>query len=420
MTSILIKGGTIISADGKKQADILKVDGVITKIGEIDEPADEVIDASAYLVFPGLIDCHVHFREPGFEHKSTMATEAVSARAGGITCVCEMPNTNPPTTTVTALGDKIQRASDVPECDIRFYFGITSEPHLMTLKELWTSESAELQKLKTRCPGVKLYLDHSTGDQGVDLELVEDIFQACGEHNIPIIAHCEDPELNNLAKEASTSEDISAHSTMRPAKSEVKAIAFALEMAKKHNAQLQIAHLSTAEGLDLVIKAKEEGVNVTCEVAPHHLFFSDRNYNDLGTHIKMNPPVRKVEDNEALWRGLEKGLVDCIATDHAPHTAEEKQTEKPLDAPSGVPGVETALPLVLNRLTPEVVYRTMYQNPNRIFSLDKEDIVEGSHADIVLVDVTQEYEIKAADLHSKCTWTPYEGKKVKAKVVRVV
>lgn len=426
MSSILLKGGTIIGPKGRTRADILQVDGVITKIGEIEEPADTVTDASSYLIFPGLIDCHVHFREPGFEHKATIATESASARAGGITCVCEMPNTNPPTVTISALGDKIQRAALTQDCDVRFFFGVTKEPHLMALKELWTSQSGELQTLKKGCSGVKLFLDHSTGNQMVDAELAEEVFAACGELGIPLVAHCEDPKQNTMAKEANHETGVEAHSKIRPARSEAASIAYAIDLARKHGAQFHVAHLSTAQGLEHVKAAKAEGLPITCEVAPHHLIFSERDYEKLGTLVKMNPPVRTLEDNEALWRGIEQGDVDCIATDHAPHTPEEKSAWEgddsltALDAPSGVPGVETTLPLVLKRLKPEDIYRTMYTNPNRIYSLGKEDIAEGSGADIVLFDPTHQWTITAKELHSKCGWTPYEGMQVKGKVVDVL
>lgn len=420
MTSTLIKGGTIITADGATKADILKVDGVITKIGSIDESADETIDARGHTVFPGLIDCHVHFREPGFEHKATMKTEAASARAGGVTCVCEMPNTDPPTVTISAFSDKVRRAAEVTDCDIRFFFGVTTAQHLATLRDLWTGTAEELQRLKPHCSGVKLFLDHSTGDQKIEAELLDDVFAVCGQLQIPIIAHCEDPQLNATAKKANTKTDVAQHSVVRPAQSEVKAITNAIALAEKHNAALHVAHLSTKRGLEIITQAKEDGLPITCEVAPHHLLFTTFDYKHLGTLCKMNPPVRQTEDNEALWHGIEEGLIDCVATDHAPHTLEEKQTDPPLDAPSGVPGVETALPILMRRLQPDQIYRLMFTNPNRIFGLGRPDLTEGSSAEIVIVDPTAVWELHAKDLHSKCDWTPYEGREVRGKVVRVL
>lgn len=426
MTSTLIKGGTVITAKGSVRADILKVDGVITKIGVVVDTADELINAVGHVVFPGLIDCHVHFREPGFEHKATMKSEAASARAGGVTCVCDMPNTDPPTTTIIALSDKIRRAREVTDCDIRFFFGVTSGIHLATLKDLWTSNSEELQQFKKYCCGVKLFLDHSTGNQKIEEDLLDEVFLACAECHIPIIAHCEDPQMNADALAANSETDVSAHSAIRTSKSEATAIKKAIALVKIHGTAFHVAHLSSKRGLDLIVAAKKEGLPVTCEVAPHHLLLSELDYKTLGTLCKMNPPVRTVADNEALWQALEDGTIDCVATDHAPHTlAEKKEWEmhpgmSALDAPSGVPGVETALPILLYRLQPERIHALMFHNPNRIFGLGKEDLVVGSHADIVIVDPLVKREIHAADLHSKCGWTPFEGREVRGQVVRVV
>jgi dihydroorotase len=417
VTKTLIQGGTLASSG--QQQDIVIEDGVITDIGK-GLSGDETIDAKGMVLFPGLIDCHVHFREPGFEHKATMATEAASARAGGITCVCEMPNTDPPTVTVSALADKVQRASEITDCDIRFFFGVTSEPHIATLRELWTGDSGELQDLKKHCVGVKLFLDHSTGDQKIDEDIIESVFELCGEFDIPLVAHCEDPDENAQAAQMIESKDVSTHSFLRPARSEVKSIRMALRLATKHNTPFHIAHLSTQEGLDLVTEARKRGARVSCEVTPHHLIYSERDYDQLGTKGKMNPPLREMNDLNALRQGVEDGLIDCFATDHAPHTLAEKESGEPLDAPSGVPGVETVVPLMLSLYPAKTVYRMMFTNPNKIYRLGKEDLEKGSHANVVIVDPVTEWEIHAADLHTKCDWTPYEGKKVKGKVVQVV
>jgi len=340
MTKTLVKNGSFVSEAGLLNIDLF-LDGpssvtVIHRETEEESPVpDTIIDATGLLIFPGFIDCHVHFREPGFPHKATMKSEAASALAGGVTTVCEMPNTNPPTVTVAALADKVRRAANV-DLDIRFFFGVTEEIHLQELVRLWTSDAEELQRLKARCSGVKVYLDHSTGNQKVESSLVPDIFKACAEHGIPLVAHCEDPDMNAAAKEANTRTDIAAHSDMRPAESEAKAIAYAIGLAKQFGTPLHVAHLSTKQGAELVAKAKQDDVTVTCEVAPHHLFLSTDDYPELGTLMKMNPPIRTKDHVEALWQGIADGTIDCIATDHAPHTLEEKRTDPPLNAPSGV------------------------------------------------------------------------------------
>lgn len=442
MPTILIRGGAIIGPDGSRVTDILIRDGVITSIKPIiAEAADEVIDAKDHLIFPGLIDCHVHFREPGLEHKATMLSESRAALAGGITTVCEMPNTIPPTVTIAALADKVRRAEAIADCDIRFFFGITQAVHLHALSELWTSGAAEMKRLKARCCGLKLFLDHSTGNQGIDADILDDVFKTCAALRIPVVAHCEDPEMNAQAAATVTSRDISAHSAMRPAASEDKAVERAIALAAAHGTHLHIAHLSTALAVKRVREAKAAGVPVTCEVTPHHLLLSTDAYTTLGARAKVNPPLRTKEDQAALWEAIADGTVDCISTDHAPHTIEEKSAADPLNAPSGMTGVETMVPLLLtvasgglrgkdmngkesrikNReLRMEDIHRLCFANPNRIFGLGKQGIIEGVQADLVLIDPKKQWMITGSALHSKCGWTPFEGWKVTGSVARVI
>lgn len=372
---------------------------------------------SEYLTFPGLIDCHVHFREPGYEHKATMASEAVAARAGGVTTVCDMPNTNPATTSISALQDKVERASKITNCDIRFYFGATEQEHLDQLKLLWTDPAHA--ELKARCCGLKLYFDHSTGNQKANGDVLSAAFALCKELDIQIIAHCEDPAINQSAARQAPGTDVGLHSLQRPVASEIQAIQDALQLVRTHGTHFHVAHLSTGGGLDLVRAAKQEGLPVTCEVAPHHLFLNVDDYARLGTFGKMNPPLRTKEESAALWTGIHDGTVDCIATDHAPHTKEEKQTGEPLQAPSGVPGVETLLPLLLTAahegmIPYEKITELCFTNPNRIFRLGK-SVSETQ----VIVDPAAEWTITANRLYSKCGWTPYEGTKVIGRVVEV-
>ena len=286
MSTILIKGGTIISATDAREADVLIEDGVIQDIGSIDT-GDEVFDASGKILMPGLIDCHVHFREPGFPEKADMETEGASAVAGGVTTVCEMPNTSPPVVTVEAFADKVERSKRVKNCDIRFFFGLTEASHIEELKKLM-----EDTELRQRCSGVKLYLDHSTGNQKVEGGIVEDIFKTCADLDVTLVAHCEDAEMNAKAADMNVSSDISAHSAMRPAESEATSIEYALGFAAKYDTQFHIAHMSTKQGVGMVSIAKEKGMKVTCEVSPHHLFLSTDDYGHLGTFAKMNPPLR--------------------------------------------------------------------------------------------------------------------------------
>jgi dihydroorotase len=422
MKTLLIKRGTLVRSDGLEEADLLLHDNVIVEIGSIDIKTDETMDASGKLIFPGFIDCHVHFREPGYEEKATMKTEATSAQAGGVLTVCEMPNTNPPTVTVAALADKVRRASEIRDIDLRFFFGITKEEHLLGLRELFTSSSEEMQRLRKRCCGVKVYFDHSTGNQKIEEGLLPAVFEACAELGITLVGHCEDAgtiagSVQRVADSKETS--VATHSERRPPEAEAKAIQHAIDLAKKYKTHFHVAHLSTKQGIDLVRAAKKEGVTITCEVAPHHLFLTVDDYKKLGTLGKMNPPLRTKDHQEALWKGIHDGTVDCIATDHAPHTLAEKQAGDPLKALSGVPGVETMIPLLLKKLSPIDLYRLCFENPNRIFHLEKNPIEVGTSS-IVIIDPNVEWTIHAKDLHSKCGWTPFEGMKVKGRVMKVI
>ncbi|MCF7844448.1 MAG: dihydroorotase family protein [Kiritimatiellales bacterium] len=386
---------------------------------------------SNMISLPGLIDCHVHFREPGFEHKGNMESESKAAVSGGVFTVCEMPNTNPATTSVAVFKDKVERASKISDCDIRFFFGITENDHLDELRKLWEDE-----ELKKRCCGAKVFFDHSTGNQGAEKAVIEEAFKVCAELGIPIAAHCEDAEINEEAQRMILEKvgdgnvpDVALHSLMRPCAAEAKAIEDAINLATKYGTQLHIAHLSTAQGIELVREAKDQNVNVTCEVAPHHLFLTVDDYKELGTLAKMNPPLRTASEQQALWKGIADGTVDCIATDHAPHTLEEKQIDNALDSPSGVTGVETMLPLLLtvaagkwpnpNSAPPNIpifqysnIPKLCFENPNRIFQLGASDEPR------ITIDMQKEWAITGSELHSKCGWTPYEGWKVKGQIVR--
>ncbi|MEI8230526.1 MAG: dihydroorotase family protein [Candidatus Peregrinibacteria bacterium] len=450
MSSILITGGTIITADGERKADMYIEDGIIKTIAtklpttHYPLPTTQRINAEGKLLFPGFIDSHVHFREPGLMHKGNMQSESRAAIAGGITTVCDMPNTIPPTVTVAALEDKIERAERISDCDIRFFFGATKLEHLAQFREAWKSPD-----LRRRLVGLKLYFDHSTGDQGADLTVIEEAFRLCAEIDAPVIAHCEDAGINAEAQETvlhalpeGQKSDVSFHSLMRPVAAEVRAMEQAIGFARTYGTKLHIAHLSTAQGLDLVRQAKKDGLSVTCEIAPHHLFLSTNDYETLGALGKMNPPLRTPDQQKALWEGIFDGTVDCIATDHAPHTLSEKHNPDWTKVPGGVPGVETMIPLLMTvvaeqhvmvssacaeladtsnhdiHLSYSEILRLCFANPNRIFSLGKKGIVEDAPADFVIIDPKEEWTIRGEELHSKCGWTPYDGWRVLGKMIR--
>ena len=448
MSSLLIQNGQLVTEQGIDRVDIFIKNKVIEKIEPVNEltskqvnvSCNETIDATDLLIFPGLIDCHVHFREPGMEEAEDMESGSQAALAGGVTTVCEMPNTDPPTCTLDALMDKLERAKRIKDVDIRSFFNVSTEEHLDELAKINPDDIC----------GVKIYFDHSTGNLGANRDAIEGAFKLCTDRGIVIVGHCEDAEINDQAKQANTETTIDAHSEIRPPESEAKAIEEGIALSKKYGTKFHVAHLSTKQGLDIIRAAKTDNQNITCEVAPHHLFLSTDDYDHLGTLGKMNPPLRTPDHCEVLWEGIKDGTIDCIATDHAPHTIESKQchTEAarsmtPLDSPSGVPGVETMLPLLLsaasnnnpnprhpNTLIPVLseveglqysdILRLCFNGPNQIFSLGKPGIQPGKPADILLVNPKETWAIHGKDLHSKCGWTPYEGWEVTGKVERVI
>lgn len=443
MTKTLIVGGNIVRRDGCERSDILldetgRIECIQASIATTNEVSK--IDATGCYLFPLLTDCHVHFREPGLEHKATMMSEARSALAGGVGTVCEMPNTIPPTVTIAALADKVRRASSVDGVRLFFFFGITEEAHLQTFRELMSSTSEELERLRKHCCGVKLYLDHSTGNQKVDGGIVPEIFKACAEFGVPLVAHCEDAEMNAAAREAILKNTdiktlpIDQHSAMRPNASEARSIGDAIAFAEQFGTHLHIAHLSTKEGVELVRAAKERRVTVAAETAPHHLFLTIDDYTTIGTLGKMNPPLRSMADRDALWQGVIDGTIDCISTDHAPHTLDEKQALPALNAPSGVPGVETMLPLLLtvalgswphptsmkpagiDDFSLSTIYRACFEAPQTIFRLGDDRIEVKKTPRLMMIDPTITRTLRASELHAKCGWTPFEGWKVRGRV----
>nr|BAF95074.1 dihydroorotase [Parabodo caudatus] len=372
--------------------------------------------------FPGLIDCHVHFREPGLEHKATIASEASAARSGGVFVCCEMPNTTPPTNSIERLKDKVERADHARDvCDVRFFFGATVHEHLAELEQLLSDPS--LASLRRHCCGLKLYLDNSTGDMKSEDDVTEAAFALCGKYSFPLVAHCEHAGTNDRCS-CIPYTNAASHSERRPAISEVTSIREAISRAEKHNTPLHIAHLSTAEGMRCVKDARERGVKVTCEVTPHHLLLTVADYDTLGGRGKVNPPIRYSDDQELLWDGVIDGTIDCIATDHAPHLLSEKDTTDGMP-PSGLPGVEVSLRLLLSialghwphpttkppasalKLTTEMIRRLMFTRPNEIFDLHASD------APAIRIDKQGSYTITNENQKTKCGWTPYNGWEVK-------
>jgi dihydroorotase len=369
------------------------------------EDDDRVVDATGKRLFPGAIDVHVHFRNPGFAHKETWETGTRSAAAGGVTTVVDQPNTDPPTIDGTAFDEKAGLA-EASLVDFGLNGGVTAE---------WDPDSLFDRPLFALG---EVFLADSTGDMGIDADLFAEAVERAGREGATVTVHAEDADRfdaeahrraeadEGVGREA----DADLWSAYRTAEAEAAAVDRACEVAAEFDTRLHVAHTSTPEAVDAASDA-----GATCEVTPHHLFLSRDDAADLGTFGRMNPPLRSEERRQAVYDRVADGTVDVIATDHAPHTREEKETRL-LDAPSGVPGVETLLPLLLaeareGRLGYDRVRDLVAANPADVFDLPRKGrIAEGMDADLVLFDPEATREIRGEDLHSKCGWTPFEGR----------
>lgn len=404
MGIILIQNGALVTPQGIVQEDILVEGETIATVGAgLSAPHNtRVVNAEGLLIFPGLIDPHVHLREPGGEHKEDFTTGTRAALAGGFTTVLAMPNTNPPLTDRETLARTQALAKSKAVCDVGFFVGATADN---------AEGVAELEAVA----GLKLYMGSSTGNL-----LVADLAgQMVHFERYPgvIAVHAEDEEAVEYFR---TRAHFAKLGQRRPPICAALAGSRALALAERFKARLHICHVSTAHEMALIRDAKARGVKVTCEVTPHHLFLTTEDETRLGSLGQMNPPLRSQKDVDALWENLD--IVDCIATDHAPHTLEEKRGPTP---PSGVPGLETALPLLLTaaregKLSLTEISRLMAEGPARVFGLQRRGrIAPGHDADLSLVDAEAEWIIGARPLQTKCGWSPFEGRKVRGQVARV-
>jgi len=401
LLSLIIRNARIARPDGSTvEGDLACEHGRIARIdAAIDAQARESIDADGRLLLPGVIDPHVHLREPGKEHKEDLASGSRAAARGGVTSFLEMPNTEPATTTRALLADKLARAARKSVVNYGFFMGATPD----NLDELNAASPT---------PGIKIFMGCSTGGLLVDRdEDLERIF-AGGERVICV--HAEDEKRMHARQQQFAGRgDPAVHSEIRDNEAARIATARALAFSKKYRRRLHIMHMSTHEEVELLRADKPAWVKA--EASPNHLFLNDAEYARQGTLVQMNPPMRKREDNAALWAALHDGVIDFIGTDHAPHTLAEKQ--RPYgQAPSGMPGIETALPLMLTemqagRCTLAQVQQWMCYGPAAAYGIpDKGRILEGWDADLTLVDLDTPRTLGNADIVSKCAWTPYAGR----------
>jgi dihydroorotase len=408
MNSYLIKNARIVNEGTTQQGDVLIENGIIQKIGsDLDKNGVEIIDAQGKFLLPGLIDDQVHFREPGLTHKANIATESRAAVAGGITTFIEQPNTVPQATTQKLLQDKFDIAEKSSYTNYSFMFGGTND----NLEEL-------LKTNPKNVAGIKLFLGSSTGNMLVDNpEVLEKIFSST---KLIISVHCEDEDTirKNTAHYKEIYGDdipIELHPIIRSDEACYISSSRAIELAKKTGARLHIFHLSTAKEMELFrndIPLEEK--QITAEACVHHLWFSDEDYKEKGTFIKWNPAVKKASDRAALWEALLDDRIDVLATDHAPHTLEEKSNPY-TKAPSGGPLVQHALLALTEKVkegvwTMEKLVEKACHNPAIIFQIEKRGYIrEGYHADIVLLDDQQPQTVSRDNVLYKCGWSPFEG-----------
>lgn len=413
---ILIKNATIVNEGKQFIGNVLIEDQKIKEISTspILVDADQVIDASSKLLIPGLIDDQVHFREPGLTHKAEIKTEARAAVAGGITTFMEMPNTVPNVLTQELLQDKYDIAAANSIANYSFFMGASND----NLDEVLKTDP------KTVC-GVKVFMGSSTGNMLVDnKQVLEGLFKEC---EMLIATHCEDEETiraNTAKYKAELGEDIPMrmHPVIRNEEACYKSSSMAVELATKYNTRLHILHISTAKETSLFrndIPMREK--RITAEACIHHLWFSDADYDTFGSRIKWNPAVKSAEDREGVWKAVNDNRIDVIATDHAPHTIEEKAGTY-FNAPSGGPLVQHALVAMLEmhkkgRISLENLVHKMCHAPAELFQVSKRGFIrEGYFADLVLVDLNQPWTVSPNNILSKCKWSPFEGHTFEAKV----
>ena len=416
---ILIKNACVVNENKIFSYDVLIRNEKIYKIAKnIDSYAEKVIDADGLFLIPGVIDDQVHFREPGLTHKATIGTESRAAIAGGITSFMEMPNTKPQALTQKLLEDKFKIASENSLANFSFFMGASND----NLDEI-------LKTNPKNVGAIKIFMGSSTGNMLVDnKKVLEEIFS---KSKMPIAVHCEDEEtiqhnLNIAIKKYGKKIPIEEHPKIRSVEACYKSSKLAVELAKKHNTRLHIFHVSTEKELEL-FENNNDLINkkITSEVCIHHLYFDEKDYKSKGSLIKWNPSVKKSSDRKALFRALLNDKIDVIATDHAPHTLEEKNKNY-LDAPSGGPLVQHALNVMLDfyhkgEISLEKIVEKMCHNPAICFSIEKRGFIkEGYYADLVLLDLNKSWQVSKNNILYKCKWSPFEGKIFNSKVTHTI
>lgn len=404
MYNLLIRNARVARPDGTTfEGDVACDDGRIARMdASITAAARETIDATGKLLLPGVIDPQVHFREPGNEHKEDLGSGSRAAVRGGVTSFLEMPNTAPPTTTQTALDEKLALAAQKSVANYGFFIGATPD---------------NLEALNTVAPacGIKIFMGSSTGSLLVNRP--EDLERIFANGTRLIAVHAEDEaRINARRAQFAGRTDPAVHSEIRDNETARLATELALTLSKKYQRRLHILHLSTRE--EVAMLRVDKPAWVTAEAIPNHLFLNTADYARLGTLVQMNPPIRTPADNAALWEGLHDDIIDFIATDHAPHTLEEKKRAYP-KTPSGMPGVETSLPLMLTAMheggcTLAEIQKWMCFGPAEAYRIpNKGKILEGWDADLTLVDIEHTRPVRNEETFTKVRWSPWNGRELR-------
>lgn len=400
---ILFKNAQVVNSTKTSYKDVLVEDEKIEKIDDsIDVKADKEYDLTGKYLMPGVIDAHVHFRTPGYEAKEDWKTGSMAALAGGVTTVFDMPNTKPHTTSLKALEEKRALVAKNAMINYGFFFGGESDN---------LEECIEAQGIV----GFKVYMGATTGQKAVGKkDNIEELLENLFENTQKVVAvHAEDEEI--MMKHAQVYQGDhtpEVHSLIRNDEVAFTAAKKAIHLAKKFEGRMHICHMSTKKEVELMRKFGSD--LITCEVAPHHLFLSIKDYSRLGNFVKVNPPIRGQHDQDILWKAISDGVIDMIASDHAPHLKEEKEQDY-WKAPAGVPGVQTMLPLMLNAVNDDKieihdVVRLLSYHPAKLYGIkNKGAIREGYDADLVVVDMNFMHEVEDEDMKSKCGWTPFAG-----------
>ena len=416
----LLYNATIVTAEKEGKGAILIDGDSISKVywedqHQVPEITEDAIDLQGKYIIAGGIDAHVHFREPGLTHKADMQTESRAAVAGGVTTVFDMPNTSPATISAEALAGKMQLAKGRSLAKIGFHIGASNSNADQICSLVKDGDPATGLKASD-IPGVKVFMGSSTGNMLVDdRNSLERLFRI---KEKPVLVHCEDEAMIRANLAAATEkygDDIpfDQHPAIRSRQACIRSSIKALELAMTHGTKLVLCHISTREEMEMVRAAKQTNPEIIAETSCNYLWFSDEDYQRLGSRVKCNPAVKTAADRQALRDGLANGLIDTIGSDHAPHLLSEKDAPY-AKAPSGLPSIQQSLPVLLTVAKQEDIPLTRIaavfsENASKLYRLDTGRIAPGMKADLVIFDFDKEFTVKAEDQYSKCGWTPYEG-----------